>query len=38
MLSRSWSKTVGAMALAAMIYGVVTNLNDIKRYVRMTRM
>jgi hypothetical protein len=35
---KAWSKTVGAMAVAAVMYGVIVNLPDIKRYVRMMRM
>jgi hypothetical protein len=33
-----WSKTIGAMALAAVVYGVITNLPDIKRYVKISMM
>jgi hypothetical protein len=38
MFTRSWSKTAGAIALAAVLYGVAVNLNEIRRYVRITRM
>jgi hypothetical protein len=35
---KAWSKAVGAMAVAVVMYGVIVNLPDIKRYVRMMRM
>jgi len=38
MLLKSWSKALGAVAVAAVIYAVAANLHDIKRYVSMTMM
>ncbi len=37
MFSR-WSKTMGVMAFAVVVYGVITNLPDIKRYVKISMM
>jgi hypothetical protein len=38
MLLKAWSKALGAIAVAAVVYGVIVNIPDIKRYVRMMMM
>jgi hypothetical protein len=38
MIAKYLPKTVGAMAFAVVLYGVIANLSDIKRYVRMSMM